>query len=155
MEGGCDCGKVRYRLLDQPFVVHCCHCHWSQRETGTAFALNALIEADRVELLGDAAVSRKLPSESGRGQMIFHCPECLVTVWSHYPQAGDTVNFIRTGTLDKTDSCAPSVHIYTDSKQPWVVLPDSAEKYPDFYSSRDIPRLYGEAGAARFMAMRK
>jgi hypothetical protein len=39
LEGGCDCGEVRYRLTTRPLIVHCCHCRWCQRESGTAFAL--------------------------------------------------------------------------------------------------------------------
>lgn len=49
--GGCTCRFVRYRMTARPLFVHCCHCRWCQRETGASFALNALIEADRVQLL--------------------------------------------------------------------------------------------------------
>ena len=153
-QGGCDCGKVRYRLLDMPYVVHCCHCRWCQRESGSAFALNAVIEADRVELLGDAPERIDTPSASGRGQAIMRCPRCKIAVWSHYGAAGGKASFIRVGTLDNPDLCPPSVHVYTDSKQPWVIVPEGAEQFPAFYSGRDIPRLYGEEGAARMKALR-
>ena len=46
IEGGCDCRRVRYRMMTAPLFVHCCHCRWCQRESGAAFALNAMIEAD-------------------------------------------------------------------------------------------------------------
>lgn len=154
-EGGCDCGKVRYRLLAEPFVVHCCHCRWCQRETGTAFALNAVVEASQVEVLGEAPERIDTPSESGRGQAIFRCPDCKVAVWSHYYIGpGDRANFIRVGTLDDPGTCPPDVHIYTASKQPWVIIPNGAEQFDGFYSGKDIPRLYGEEGAARWRALR-
>ena len=153
-EGGCDCGKVRYRLGSEPIVVHCCHCRWCQRESGGAFALNAVIEADRVELLGEAPERIETPSASGKGQPILRCPGCKVAVWSHYAGAGDKACFVRVGTLDDPDACPPDVHIFTANKQPWVVLPDGAEAFEVFYSGKDVPRLYGEDGAARWRALR-
>jgi hypothetical protein len=154
MEGGCTCGKVRYRLSSDPMVVHCCHCRSCQRESGTAFALNAVIEADRVELLGDAPERIETPSDSGKGQAVLRCPHCKVAVWSHYAGAGDKACFIRVGALDDPSLCPPDAHIFTRSKQGWVVLPVGAEAFDVFYSGPDVPRLYGEDGAARWKALR-
>ena len=80
--------------------VHCCHCSWCQRETGTAFALNAMIEADRVELTSGEVELVHTPSASGKGQKIWRCPECRVALWSNYSGSGDKVRFMRVGTLD-------------------------------------------------------
>jgi hypothetical protein len=153
-EGGCDCGKVRYRLLDEPVVVHCCHCSWCQRESGAAFALNAVIETDRVALLGERPEPIDTPSASGKGQAIFRCPDCKVAIWSHYAGAGDKAAFIRVGTLDRPAACPPDVHIFTADKQPWVVIPEGAEAFEVFYSGKDVVRIYGEAGAARWKVLR-
>ena len=153
-EGGCACRKVRYRLATDPVVVHCCHCTWCQRESGTAFALNAVIEADRIEVTGDPPERVDTPSASGKGQAIFRCPACKVAVWSHYAGAGDKAVFIRVGTLDEPARCPPDVHIFIASKQPWVVLPEGSEQFEVFYSGKDVPRLYGEDGAARWRALR-
>jgi hypothetical protein len=100
MEGGCTCAAVRYRLKARPLFVHCCHCTWCQRETGSAFAVNALIEASQVELLKSKPTRTTLPSASGKGQVFWRCADCGVTVWSNYPQAGPNIHFIRVGTLD-------------------------------------------------------
>ena len=154
MEGGCTCGKVRYRLSSDPMVVHCCHCRSCQRESGTAFALNAVIEADRVELLGEAPERIETPSDSGKGQAVLRCPRCKVAVWSHYAGAGDKACFIRVGTLDDPAACPPDVHIFTRSKQGWVVLPEGAESFDVFYSGKDLTALYGEDGATRWKALR-
>ena len=153
-EGGCACGHVRYRLADAPIVVHCCHCRWCQRESGSAFALNAVIEADRVEVTGGAPERIDTPSASGHGQAVFRCPTCKVALWSHYGGAGDKADFIRVGTLDDPDACPPDVHIFTASKQPWVVLPHGAEAFGEFYTGKDVVRIYGEDGAARWKALR-
>lgn len=116
-------------------IVHCCHCRWCQRQTGTAFALNALIEADRVEITKGNVEAEEVASPSGRGQVIVRCPHCHIAVWSHYFMSGlkARINFIRVGTLDNPDLMPPDVHIYTCSKQPWVRLPDGDPTADTFY----------------------
>jgi hypothetical protein len=136
LEGGCACRVVRYRLRAAPLYVHCCHCRWCQRETGSAFALNALIEATRVELLAGPHEDILTPSHSGEGQVIARCPSCRVAVWSLYG-SNPAIRFIRVGTLDEPDRCPPDIHIFTASKQPWVVLPEGARAEPEFYSYRE------------------
>jgi hypothetical protein len=136
LEGRCTCGTVRYRLTSAPMFVHCCHCRWCQRETGTAFALNALIEADRVVLLQGTPEVVNTPSNSGKGQKISRCPVCRIALWSNYAGAGDTVRFVRVGTLENPDRLSPDIHIYTSSKQPWVVLPAGVPAVPEYYDRK-------------------
>lgn len=133
VEGGCACRFVRYRMTAKPLFVHCCHCTWCQRETGTAFALNAMIEADRVELLQGEVEVVNTPSLSGKGQKIARCPKCRVALWSNYAGAGDAVRFVRVGTLDEAGRFPPDIHIFTSTKLPWVVLPQGAQAVPEFY----------------------
>ena len=133
MEGRCTCGEVRYRLKARPLFVHCCHCRWCQRETGSAFVLNALIESDNVELLAGEPEVIDTPTESGAGQKIHRCPKCRVAVWSVYSGAGPKFRFVRVGTLENPDACPPEIHIFTDSKQPWVILPDDVPAVPQYY----------------------
>src|SRR6188472_1635667 len=137
LDGRCTCGDVRYRMAGAPLFVHCCHCRWCQRETGTAFALNAMIEADRVQLLAGEPEVVDTPSESGKGQRIWSCPACRIAVWSNYAGAGDAVRFVRVGTLDEPDRFPPDIHIFTMSKQPWVVLPPGATAVNAFYKFED------------------
>jgi len=133
VEGGCDCRYVRYRMNTAPLFVHCCHCRWCQRESGASFALNAMIEADRVEVLSGEPEIVHTPSESGAGQKIARCPECRIAVWSNYAGAGPLVKFVRVGTLDAPDYLPPDIHIFTASKQPWVVIPPGAHAVPEYY----------------------
>jgi hypothetical protein len=132
-EGACTCGAVRYRLTCRPLFVHCCHCRWCQRETGSAFAINALIEADRVILLQGEPEVVLTPSASGKGQRISRCPTCRVAVWSNYGGAGDLVRFVRVGTLLEPDRLPPDIHIFTSSKQPWFLLPPDTPAVPEYY----------------------
>ena len=132
-DGGCTCRAVRYRMTSRPLFVHCCHCRWCQRETGSAFALNALIEADRVELLQGEVEVIATPSNSGKGQQISRCSKCRIALWSNYAGAGDALRFVRVGTLDEPDRFPPDIHIFTASKQPWVLLPASTPAVPEYY----------------------
>lgn len=135
LTGGCTCRAVRYHMMSEPLFVHCCHCRWCQRESGAAFALNALIESDRVVLLKGAPEEVLTPSNSGKGQRIFRCPSCHVAVWSHYSGGGDLIRFVRVGTLDEPDRLPPNIHIYTATKQPWVLLPPGTPAVEEYYQS--------------------
>ena len=140
-------------MTSRPLFVHCCHCRWCQRETGTAFALNALIEADRVQLLQGVVEVVLTPSNSGKGQKIARCPRCHIAVWSNYPGFGDAVRFVRVGTLDEPDRLPPDIHIYTASKQPWVVLPSNTPAVPEYYrASQFWPKESLERRAALLAA---
>jgi len=135
LTGGCSCGAVRYRLTSAPMFVHCCHCKDCQRQTGSAFVLNALIEADRVELISGAPEPVTMPTDSGRPHDIHRCPGCKIALWSTYggrPQ----VRFLRTGTLEDPSALSPDVHIYTRSKLPWVRLPEGAPAFEAYYDSK-------------------
>ena len=135
-EGGCDCRTIRYRVAARPMFVHCCHCRWCQRETGSAFVLNALVERERVELLAGTPEVIVTPSESGRGQRIARCPTCRIALWSTYSLP--TIYFVRVGTLDDPDLAPPDIHIFTASKQRWVVLPPGALAVPEYYDSSKV-----------------
>jgi hypothetical protein len=149
-EGGCDCKRIRYRLESRPLFVHCCHCRWCQRESGSAFALNAMIESDRVTNLGEEPELVDTPSNSGSGQKIARCPSCRVAVWSHYAGSGPITRFVRVGTLDQPDLLPPDVHIFTASKQPWVVLPPGTPAFEAFY---DRDALWPQASLRRREAL--
>jgi hypothetical protein len=137
-------------MTASPLFVHCCHCRWCQRETGTAFALNAMIEAEHVELLqGDVEVV-DTPSNSGKGQKIARCPSCRIALWSNYAGAGDAVRFVRVGTLDDPDRLPPDIHIHTASKQPWVVLPAGTPAVREYYKASE---MWPEESLARRAAL--
>ena len=136
MEGGCACGAVRYRLTSEPMFVHCCHCLNCQRQTGSAFVINLLIEADRVELLSGEPQPVDVPRDDGSAQRIHRCPVCQVAVYSEYGRP--EVRFVRGGTLDEPSSVAPDVHIFTRSKLPWVTLPEDVPAVEVYYDSKAL-----------------
>jgi hypothetical protein len=136
LEGGCACRAVRYRLSSQPLFVHCCHCLNCQRQTGSAFVINLLIESDRVEMLAGEPKPVEVPRDDGSVQQIFRCPSCQVAVFSHYGRPG--VSFVRGGTLDDPTQIMPDVHIYTRSKVDWVTLPEGAARFEVYYDSNQL-----------------
>ena len=149
-EGGCTCRSIRYRLGRNPLIVHCCHCRWCQRETGSAFVLNAVIESTEITLLAGSPEFVPTPSASGKGQRIARCPTCRVALFSHYGGAGDALAFVRVGTLDEPDRFPPDVHIYTESKQPWVLIPPGARAFPEYYRRSEV---WSDASIARRKAV--
>jgi hypothetical protein len=136
-EGGCSCGSLRYRLADDPMFVHCCHCRDCQRQTGSAFVINALIETDRVTILQGRVKRSAMPTDSGRPHGIDRCTECGAAVWSEYGGIA-ALRFVRVGTLDEPALLAPDVHIYTRSRLPWVRLPDGVPAFEAYYDSKQL-----------------
>jgi hypothetical protein len=147
-EGGCACGAVRYRLASDPLFTHCCHCLDCQRQTGSAFVINLLIEADRVELLEGDPQPVAVPRDGGRTQRIFRCPSCQVAVFSEYGRPG--VLFVRGGTLDEPSTIEPDVHIYTRSTLPWIALPEGVPAFEVYY---DTKALWPQASLERLDAI--
>ncbi len=134
-EGGCSCGAVRYRLTARPMFTHCCHCLDCQKQTGGAFAINALIETDRIEVLSGEPAIVEMPSPSGRGHEIHRCPICQVALWSNYGRRF-YLRFVRVATLDSPHAIEPDVHIFVRSKAPWLHLPDGARAFEVFYDMK-------------------
>jgi hypothetical protein len=149
-EGGCSCGAVRYRLASEPLFVHCCHCLNCQRQTGSAFVVNLLIEADRVELLAGEPEPVDVPRDDGSTQRVFRCPACQIAVFSQY--TSPKVRFVRAGTLDEPRSVEPDVHIFTRSKVAWVTLPESVPAFEVYY---DMEELWPAASLERLAELRR
>jgi hypothetical protein len=149
LEGGCACGAVRFRLLTAPMLVHCCHCRDCQRQTGSAFVINALIETDRIALLAGAPEPVPVPTDSGRPHDIHRCPSCRTAMWSDYG-GRPALRFVRVGTLDVPAALPPDVHIYTRSRLPWVVLPAGVPAFAEYY---DLERVWPAQSLARRRAI--
>jgi hypothetical protein len=150
MEGGCSCGSVRYRLTSAPLFIHCCHCLNCQRQTGSAFVINLLIETDRVELLVGEPQPVDVPRDDGSMQQVYRCPSCDVAVYSQY--GSPDFRFVRAGTLDDPRGVTPDVHIFTKSKVDWVVIPESTPAFEVFY---DMDELWPAASLERFAAVHR
>ena len=100
------------------------------------FTMQAFSSA--VEVLRGEIEEILTPTESGRGQTICRCASCHVAVWSHYALGREHVAFVRVGTLDHSEALAPDVHIFTESTLPWVVLPEGAARFEQFYDPSEV-----------------
>jgi hypothetical protein len=145
-EGGCECGAVRYRMTDDPIFVNCCHCRQCQKITGSAFAINGMIEADRLEILEG---ENKLASDGGQAR----CSSCDTFLWGSHRMFGDSIRFVRLGTLDQAEQLTPDAHFYIRSKHSWVTIPDEIPAFETLPGSDDPP-LMSAAAAARLDAAR-
>lgn len=151
MTGGCACGATRYRVSATPMFTHCCHCSACQTETGSAFAINAILETDRITPTKGETEAVAIPTESGDNQIIHRCPTCRTALWSVYLSLGPYAAFLRGGTLDDPSQVAPDIHIYTRSKLPWVVLPDGVQAVPVYYKRGET---WPDESRARLRAVR-
>ena len=137
LNGRCGCGAVTYEMSTPPMFVHCCHCRECQRQTGAAYVLNAIIEADRVNFNGPVT-EHELPTPSGKGQIITRCQDCGVAVFSSYMIRLGKLRYVRVGTLDNPDQCPPDVQIYASSKQTWVPLSIDIPVFEEFYKFEEV-----------------
>jgi hypothetical protein len=148
LTGGCFCGAVRYRFTTPPMFVHGCHCKDCQRQTGSAFVINAIIETARIEHSGEL-VPVTMQTDSGRPHDIYRCPKCQIAVWSDYGRR-PLIRFVRVGTLDDPTVLPPDVHIFTRSKLPWVGLPENVPAFEVYY---DMKKLWPAESLARRRAI--
>lgn len=139
-EGGCDCGAVRYRLQRPPLIVHACHCRDCQRLTGAAYATNAWIEKELVEVLSGSLQVYRRKGGSGSDHEVHSCSACGTTVFSDYRRAPGNHWWVRVGTLDDPSLCTPDVHIFTRSKHPAVVLPEGTPVFEVYYERDKVWR---------------
>jgi hypothetical protein len=149
LDGRCACGAVTYSMKSKPIVVHCCHCSECQRQTGSAFVLNAIIEAERVTIEG-SVIETTLPTPSGNGQVVTRCKKCGVAVFGNYLSRKGKLRYIRVGTLDQPDKCPPDVHIFTSSKLPWVTLNSDVPVFENLYNFENV---FSDASLARWNAL--
>lgn len=149
-EGGCGCGHVRYRVRGEPMMVHNCHCHLCQQQTGSTSVVNLFIESDRVEILSGEMTEHTVKTGSGKDHILVRCGQCGVCVFSYYARLGRLAYAVRVGTLDDPDSVTPDVVIFTESKMPWVALPEGIPHFEKYYDFREV---LPEESNARLMAL--
>ncbi|MFM2282377.1 MAG: hypothetical protein RLZZ444_4608 [Pseudomonadota bacterium] len=151
--GQCFCGEVRFRMHGKPMFIHCCHCTDCQRQTGSAFALNGMIETECLEITAGEPVATRMRTDSGYPHDIYRCDTCQTALWSDYG-GRQWLRFVRITTLADGGDLVPDVHIYTRSKLPWVGLPASAQTFDGYYDAKTVwpPEAMARLKAARAKA---
>ena len=151
LDGGCACGQVRYRLLERPMFVHCCHCTRCRRETGGPFAHHAMVEYTRFEVLQGEADFVRVPTDSGGRHWVARCPACRTAMWNEHGTRQAVTRYVRVGTLDEPAVLPPLAHIFVRSRQPWVVLDPAVPAFSGYY---DAAAIWPSDSLARYEAAR-
>lgn len=119
VEGGCNCGAVRYRLTAAPLTSYICHCHLCQKRTGSAFSLSIVVPVEGLALTQGELRTAVRRTASGRLNRSHGCGDCSSRI---YTQAeGDRTLNLRAGTLDDASWVRPVAQFWTSSAQPWAV----------------------------------
>ena len=134
-EGGCECGAIRFRLSAPPLFVHACHCHGCQRATGSAFILSMFVCVEDFQLSHGEPALTEVPGGSGEMRQSYHCMACGSLVFGTIRQRE---RVLRPGCFDQTDWFMVGAHIWTESKQPWLTLPDNALAFPQSYARENV-----------------
>jgi hypothetical protein len=149
--GGCLCGAVRFEIHGAPMIVHACHCTVCQRRTGSAFAVNLWIESDQISLLQGDLESRTAPGiKTDSPSESWFCQSCGTCLWAWYHASPANSRFVRAGTLDEPAAFSPDVHIFTSTKQPWVLIPENVPAFEAFY---DLKSTWSDASRKRLRAL--
>lgn len=135
VEGGCQCGAVRYRLKAAPLGVYACHCKDCQRFSGTTHTLSMLVKADDVELLRGTLAGFDKAADSGRTVRMLGCAACGTRLWNE-PLASPDILVLKPGTLDDMGWARPVGNIWTDRAQPWVYIDPDLPNFPGQPASR-------------------
>lgn len=137
-KGRCACGNFQFQLAAPPLIVQCCHCKICQRDSGSAFLVHALIETSNIVMNKGRPQPVAFPSGYGKGHKVCRCPICKTALWNQYPEFGDTISYIRTGTLEEADQLTPQVHLHTAEKQSWVILPPDIPAASEHYNREEV-----------------
>lgn len=136
--GGCACGAVRYEARGEPIFVNHCHCRLCQRQTGSVGVVNAFYESDRIEVVSGTLAEATLQAGSGGDHTIARCSQCGTALFSYYPRVGRLGAGIRVGSFDDPDAFTPTAVVFTESKMPWVALPEGIPAFEQYYAPQEL-----------------
>lgn len=158
LTGSCYCGMVTYTMKASPIFVNCCHCRNCQQLSGSAFAINIMIEASNIDITSTAQPQSvtgdkkqvpqgdEQPKEGGGTR----CPnpKCATLLWGTHPFFKDKIIFLRAGTLNESDRIVPDAHFFVRSKHPWITIPEGVKQF-DTVGGKNDPPLFSSEGKRR------
>ena len=143
MEGGCRCGKIRFRIVTAPLLTMACHCTGCQHMSASAFSTTVVVATDGFELIRGDPVIGGLHGEQVRHH---HCDWCKSWVFTRIVPERGFVN-VRAGALDDPSWFAPFVEAYTSEALPWANT-GARHSYLQFPAMEQYGPLVAEFGAA-------
>lgn len=141
IEGGCRCGASRYAVdFPWPPLTYACHCTLCQRATGSAFAQQYPVPENRFRATG-ALVEAEVAEPDGLSSVHRHCQACLTRLFGTSVRRPGLV-IVRAGTIDGSERITPILHIYTSTKQPWLILPAGVATFSDAASPDEFKKVW-------------
>lgn len=122
IEGGCNCGAVRYRLSGAPMAVAVCHCSNCRRQSGSAFSVNVVVRDDAMHVSGKLTTWEDPDTESGQPVLRQFCATCGSPIRS-LSATSPKLAIVKAGTADDPGQFVPAIHVWTSSALPWVDIP--------------------------------
>lgn len=148
LEGGCQCGALRYRLSAAPLMIYCCHCTNCQKITGSAFVVSAPVMETAFEFIEGGPSKTEWTSDAGNKRFGWFCGDCGCRI-AHGQTPSIGVLSLRAGTFDDTSWVEPVGHIWTSSAQDWQTFGNDTlicEVQPTDY----MPYIEAYAAQGRF-----
>jgi hypothetical protein len=128
LAGGCQCGAVRYEIVDEPVSIYVCHCRECQHQSASAFGISVIVPTHAFTLTQGTLRTWRRPTDSGRVLDCSFCAECGSRICHATP--GEATMSVKGGSLDQPVDLAKAFHIWTARKLSGVVIPDGAIQYP-------------------------
>jgi hypothetical protein len=121
LEGGCQCGNIRYLLHSEPIVVYACHCTDCQKQSSSAFGTSVWIARDDFELTRGKLSVWQTRGDSGSTKDCTYCPDCGSRIY-HAIATDLEIFSLKGGSLDGARTLQPAAHIWLRSAQEWVLI---------------------------------
>ncbi|MBQ0756742.1 MAG: GFA family protein [Amphritea sp.] len=127
IEGSCQCGGVKYRLLEAPVMVMACHCKECQKLSTSAFSITAMVKASSLEFEGEMSEWSR-PADSGNVSGAKFCPTCGNRIYHFNPDEPDMIK-LKPSTLSDTSIIRPTAHVWVSEKQDWYDIPEGVKVF--------------------------
>ena len=124
--GQCECGAVRYRVVDAFLYASNCHCSRCRAATGSAFKPFAGIEREKLEITEGLDALLVFGEEDLNHTRCGVCGSLLFSVVRN----GAYVH-VAMGSLVDAPSIRPTKHIFVGSKAPWFEITDDLPQFEE------------------------
>lgn len=143
VEGGCRCGKLRFRVTRAQMITMACHCTGCQKMSASAFSLSVAIPENGFEIIAGEPVIGGLHGDMARHH---HCDWCKSWVFTLPPEGAGFVN-VRPTMLDDASWYTPFIETYTSEALPWATTP-ARHSFPEFPPMEAFGALIAEYAAS-------
>ncbi len=116
IQGGCQCGAVRYELAGPPDRVSVCHCRDCQRSAGAPMVSWAVLAKEKFRITKGAAREVNSSGDSFR----YFCPDCGTGLYYINETFLPGLIDVQTMTLDAPDAFRPTAQVQTGEQATWV-----------------------------------